>query len=68
MAPRLNKRQQRELEELEALNFGKSQGLNPSSEEEEETHIRPSGGFSNVRSIIINEPNDNSFELVLARR
>jgi len=51
MPPRLNKRQQRELEELEALNSGKkSQGLDLSSEEEELDIRRGSGGFSNVRS------------------
>ena len=58
MPARLNKRQQRELEELEALKLGKqSQGLDLSSEEEEEptSNIRRGGGgFSNVRSIIIN--------------
>ena len=58
MPPRLNKRQQRELEELEALELGKkSQGLDLSSEEEEEPTSsirRGGGGFSNVRSIIIN--------------
>jgi hypothetical protein len=52
MPPRLNKRQQRELEELEALKIGKqSQGLDLSSEEEEEptSSIRcGGGGFSNV--------------------
>jgi hypothetical protein len=57
MPPRLNKRQQRELEELEELKLGKqSQGLDLSSEEEEEptSSIRRAvGGFSNVRSIII---------------
>ncbi|KAF8812727.1 DUF654-domain-containing protein [Phlegmacium glaucopus] len=53
MPPRLNKRQQRELEELEALNLGKqSQGLDLSSEEEEEQASpnnirRGAGGFSN---------------------
>ena len=59
MPPRLNKRQQRELEELEALKLGKqTQGLDLSSEEEEEptSSIRQGGGgFSNVRSIIIND-------------
>lgn len=58
MPARLNKRQQRELEELEALKLGKqSQGLDLSSEEEEEPTSsirRGGGGFSNVRSIIIN--------------
>lgn len=53
MPPRLNKRQQRELEELEALKSGKqSQGLDLSSEEEEEptsTIRRGGSGFSNVR-------------------
>ena len=56
MPPRLNKRQQRELEELEALNLGKkSQGLDLSSEEEEaqtSLAIRRGGGFSNVRSVV----------------
>ena len=55
MPPRLNKRQQRELEELEALKLGKqSQGLDLSSEEEETTSSirRGGGGFSNVRIII----------------
>ena len=57
MPPRLNKRQQRELEELEALKLGKqSQGLDLSSEEDEFEESTPSfrrggGGFSNVRSI-----------------
>ena len=53
MPPRLNKRQQRELEELEELKLGKkSQGLDLSSEEEEEPTSsiqRAVGGFSNVR-------------------
>ena len=56
MPPRLNKRQQRELEELEALELGKqSQELDLSSKEEEEpiSNIRRGGGFSNVRSVII---------------
>lgn len=53
MPPRLNKRQQRELEELEALRLGKqSQGLDLSNEEEEEltsSNRRGGAGFSNVR-------------------
>jgi hypothetical protein len=63
MPPRLNKRQQRELEELEALKLGKqSQGLDLSSEEEEEPNSiirRGGGGFSNVRLITINDLNAN---------
>ena len=53
MPPRLNKRQQRELEELEALKLGnQSQGLDLSEEEAEPTfNIRGGGGFSNVRSM-----------------
>jgi hypothetical protein len=53
MPPRLNKRQQRESEELEALKLGnKSQGLDLSEEEAEPTfNIRGGGGFSNVRSM-----------------
>ena len=54
MPPRLNKRQQRELEELEALNLGKqTQGLNLSSEEEDIP--RGGGGFSNVSQFSIND-------------
>ena len=68
MPPRLNKRQQRELEELEALKLGKqSQGLDLSSEEEEgpASGIRRSGGgFSNVRSIIIN----NDLTIIIANQ
>ena len=61
MPTRLNKRQQRELEELEALKLGKqSQGLDLSSEEEEleeptSSFRRGGGGFSNVRSTIISD-------------
>lgn len=53
MAPRLNKRQQRELEELEIL--GTAQKVEePSSEEEAEIiPVKPAGGFAAVRHSIL---------------
>jgi hypothetical protein len=54
MAPRLNKRQQRELEELGALNIANtSQSTDVVSEDEEPGPSRRGGGFMNVRSYLI---------------
>jgi hypothetical protein len=50
MPPRLNKRQQRELEELEALNLAKtSRSADVTSEDEEPGPSHRGGGFVNVR-------------------
>jgi len=56
MPPRLNKRQQRELEELEALKFAKpTESVEESSEDDEVPGpSKPRvGGFANVGSYLI---------------
>ena len=54
MPPRLNKRQQRELEELGALNLANtSQETDVVSEDDEPGPSRRAGGFMNVRSYLI---------------
>jgi len=50
MPPRLNKRQQRELEELEALKLAKTSIV---SEDEEPGPSHRRGGFVNVRCYLI---------------
>jgi len=54
MPPRLNKRQQRELEELGALNLANtSHSTDVVSEDEEPGPSHRGGGFMNVRSYLI---------------
>ena len=66
MPPRLNKRQQRELEELEALNAAKASTTfeDDATDEEEEAEAIPQrrGGFSNVRS---NSLDEDPFEILI---
>lgn len=64
MPPRLSKRQQRELEELEVLKKGSAPtGESDSGEEAGPSQARTGGTFSNVRQPVLMQPHDSGLIL-----